>query len=160
VKLAAWSRRPPPARYRHQAVPAATVPQRRARTDAGRCGTDQRTKMHIHGERENMREPALIAVTLGACLDGPSTRTCRGFPWRVQEAAGRLGLMRLMRLPQQMRHWPKEHQFSGFVRSAAQHTTLSGRSGPELIARTDSFVALKDSAPPSPCPSSAGAPCW
>jgi hypothetical protein len=36
-----------------------------------------------------------------------------------------------MRLSQQMQSWPKEHHFSEFAKSAAQHVTPSGRSGPE-----------------------------
>jgi hypothetical protein len=50
---------------------------RQARTieDTALCGTEQRTKKcAFHGERESMTEPALIVVTLGACLDGPRTR--------------------------------------------------------------------------------------
>jgi hypothetical protein len=130
-------------------------PETRNIEDAGRRGAEQRTKKcTFHGERENMREPALIVVTLGACLDGPRTRTCRGFLWRVQEAAERLALMRLMRLmwlmrlSQQMQRWPKEHQFSRFVQSATQYTTLSGRSGPEPMVGTDS---LHPGGVPRPC---------
>jgi hypothetical protein len=48
------------------------------------CGTrteDRGMRIQFHCERESMREPALIVVTLGACPDGPHTRTCRGFRW-------------------------------------------------------------------------------
>src|ERR1022692_86388 len=78
-----------------------------------------------------MREFALIVVTLGACLDGPYGRTCRGFLC-VQggtQAPGRLP--RLMRWSQQMRSWPKKQQLSDVVPSATQYTTLTGESGPE-----------------------------
>ena len=57
-------------------------PETRTIEGAAPCGTEQRIKLcAFHGERESMRESALIAVTLGECLDGPRTRTCRGFLW-------------------------------------------------------------------------------
>src|ERR1022692_80903 len=47
-------------------------PRTRTVEGAALCGTKQRIKLcAFNGERESMKEPALIAVTLGACLDGP-----------------------------------------------------------------------------------------
>jgi hypothetical protein len=57
-------------------------PETRTIEGAAACGTEQRIKLcAFHGERESMRESAPIVVTLGECLDGPRTRTCRGFLW-------------------------------------------------------------------------------
>jgi hypothetical protein len=62
-------------------------PETRTIEGAAPCGTEQRIKLcAFHGERESMRESALIVVTLGECLEGPRTRTCRGFLWCGLEA--------------------------------------------------------------------------
>src|SRR5580658_7353801 len=102
-------------------------PEIRTIEGAALCDAGQRIKLcAFHGERASMSEHALIVVTPGACLDGPHTRTCRGFLWLEAGASRRP----LMRLSQQMRSWPKEHPFPSLSR--VQLSSLHSATNPVL----------------------------
>ena len=107
-------------------------PGRLSRTEGRLCAFD--------GERDSMREPAMTAVTPGACLNGLDTRPCRDAlspedargahprQWRREGSARQRS--------RQLRTWPKEQQPSGAAVSAAQSITSSGPSGPGPMTRT------------------------